>query len=213
MTQLLHIQASPNPVSHSREVAEALIARYRMLNPTGDLRLADVWQLDLPEFGAEMIAAKFAVLRSQQATEGQRRHWARAVEHATAFNAADHYVINLPMWNLGLPYKLKHYMDVVTLPGENWSWSRDAGYRPLLGGKRAVLIYSSASAYGADGFSTQGHQDTQKAAMRTWLGFLGIEVLREIVVAPTSSDPSALTTLKQAAREEAESAAHALLSR
>jgi FMN-dependent NADH-azoreductase len=211
VTQLLHLQASPSVASHSRDAAEAFIARYRQLHPQAEVAMADVWRLDLPEFDAEMIAAKFAVLRSQQATGAQRQQWARAVALAQAFNAADHYIINLPMWNLGLPYKLKHYIDVVTLPGQNWAWARDTGYRPLLSRKRAVLVYSSAGRFdGPDGRSAQGHLDSQKAAMRAWLGFLGIDIVREIVVAPTLSDPASLATLKQAAREQAEAAAAAI---
>lgn len=208
--KLLHIQASPSTVSHSLEIADAFVARYRERLPEAEVETADVWRLDLPEFDADMIAAKFAVLRSQQASDAQRQLWARAVAHAEAFNAADHYVINLPMWNLGLPYKLKHYIDVVTLPGQNWAWSREAGYRPLLAGKRAVLVYSSAGDYGADGISNQGHRDSQKAEMRAWLRFLGITVVREIVVGPTLTDPATLATLKEAARRQAEDAAAAI---
>lgn len=207
MSKLLHIQASPSAPSHSREIAEAFIARYRERHPSAAIELADVWQLDLPAFDADMIAAKFAVLRSQQATDAQRRHWARAVALAEAFNAADHYIINLPMWNLGLPYRLKHYIDLVTLPGQNWAWSRDSGYRPLLSGKRAVLVYSSASDYDADGRSAQDHLETQKATMRAWLRFVGIEVAQEIVIAPTLSDLATLAALKQSARAQAEAAA------
>lgn len=206
--RLLHLQASPSVASHSREIADAFVTRYRERHADAQVDVADVWQLPLPEFDADMIAAKFAVLRSQQATDVQQRLWARAVALAQAFNAADHYVINVPMWNLGLPYKLKHYMDVVTLPGQNWAWSRDTGYRALLpAGKRAVLVFSSASAYGPDGLSDQGNLDTQKAAMRAWLRFLGIDVAQEIVVAPTLGDPAALAALKQAARLQAEAAA------
>ncbi|WP_457324115.1 FMN-dependent NADH-azoreductase [Roseateles sp. P5_E11] len=207
MSRLLHIQGSPNPASTSREIAEAFVARYRAVRADAQVEVADVWQLALPEFDADMIAAKFAVLRSQQATNAQCRHWARAVALAEAFNRADHYVINLPMWNLGLPYRLKHYIDVVTLPGQNWAWQRDTGYRPLLSGKRAVLVYSSASDYGSEGHSAQGHLDTQKAAMRAWLGFLGIKVAQEIVIAPTLTDPTSLAALKQARRAQAEAAA------
>jgi len=210
MPKLLHIQASPSTASHSREIADTFVTRYRERHPGNEVDVADVWQLDLPEFDADMIAAKFAVLRSQQATESQRQLWARAVAHAEAFNAADHYVINLPMWNLGLPYKLKHYIDVVTLPGQNWAWARETGYRPLLQGKRAVLVYSSAGDYGAEGISNQGHRDSQKTEMRGWLRFLGVEVAREIVVGPTLSDPAALAALKKVAHREAEAAAAAI---
>lgn len=70
-----------------------------------------------------MIEAKFAVLRATNATEEQKRRWQGAVRLSRAFNAADKYVFSLPMWNFGIPYILKHYIDIVTLPGENWLWT------------------------------------------------------------------------------------------
>jgi FMN-dependent NADH-azoreductase len=209
MANLLHISASPSgDASHSGTAARELVDGYRQLNPSARVATIDVWKLDLPEFDATMIAAKFAVLRSAQASDAQRAQWARAACLSEQFNQADRYVFSLPMWNYGIPYRLKHYIDVVTLPGQNWSWSRAEGYRPLLSGKRAVLVYSSAGDF-SDGAGTH-YADYQKPFMRQWLRFIGVDVVEEIAVAPTLTDPEQLATIKAAGTARARVAAASL---
>lgn len=193
MTTLLHVIASPNGASsRSTEVALELVGAYRERQPHAAIETVDVWDLDLPAFDAQMIAAKFAVLRSQQATDEQRAVWARAVALAQAFNRADLYVFSLPMWNFGVPYRLKHYIDVITLPGQNWSWTRGDGYASLLRDKRAVLVYSSANDFAPPPRMDAAADDFQKPFMRRWLRFIGIDVVDEIDVSPTLSDPDTL---------------------
>ena len=79
MTHLLHVAASPSAGSRTRTVADALIGAWRGKHPEGTFDEIDVWQIELPEFDADMIAAKFAVLRSQQASKSQQALWERAV--------------------------------------------------------------------------------------------------------------------------------------
>jgi len=206
MNKLLYIEASPHgATSHSGSAARELLAAYTARHPRTEVDHIDVWNLDLPPFDAEMISAKFAVLRAQNATPAQQAKWDQAVQLARRFNRADLYLFSLPMWNFGLPYRLKHFIDIVTLPGQNWSWTRGAGYRPLLEGKRAVLVTSGAGVYPQDSFSGIPNQDYQKPYMRQWLRFVGIEVVNELDVAPTLATPDELAALKQrsaaAARE------------
>lgn len=209
MTDLLHISASPSGLgSHAGSAARELVSAYQGLDPSRNIRTIDVWELELPEFDAAMIAAKFAVLRAQDATEAQRAQWAKAVRLSEEFNGAEDYVFSLPMWNYGIPYRLKHYIDIVTLPGQNWSWSRADGYRPLLKGKRAVLIYSSAGDFSGD--AVGAYEDYQKPFMRQWLRFIGIEVVDEIVVAPTLTDPEALAKTKAESAQRARASASLL---
>jgi len=206
MTDLLHISASPSGVaSHSDSAARALVSAYQALDSSTTVKTIDVWDLELPEFDATMIAANFAVLRSQDATAAQRAHWAKAVRISEEFNRAECYVISLPMWNYGVPYRLKHYIDIVTLPGQNWTWSRAEGYRPLLKDKRAVLIYSSAGDFSDEAASA--YADYQKPFMRQWLRFIGVEVVDEIAVAPTLTDPESLARIKADSDQRARAAA------
>lgn len=202
MTHLLYIEASPmQAASTSSAVAAAWLDAWREAHPGDTVDAVNVWDIDLPPFDAEMIAAKFAVLRAQNATAPQQALWARAVALSRRFNAADHYLFSLPMWNFGIPYRLKHFIDVVTLPGQNWSWSRQAGYQALLSGKRATLVYSSAGAYPLR--PEEDDSDFQKPYMRRWLRFLDIAVEAEISAAPTLVPPDDLAVTKAAAMERA----------
>jgi FMN-dependent NADH-azoreductase len=202
MTHLLYIEASPlHEASASSSVAKAWLQTYRQSHPKDTLDTLNVWNIDLPTFDADMIAAKFAVLRTQNATEAQQALWARAVAVAQRFNAADRYLISLPMWNFGIPYRLKHFIDVVTLPGQNWTWTRQTGYKSLLEGKSATLVYSSAGAYPLQ--PDEDDSDFQKPYMRRWLRFLDIEVTAEINAAPTLVPPDEWSDTKAKAIQHA----------
>lgn len=205
MTHLLYVQASPMPsASTSSTVAGAWLDAWREAHPNATVDVLNVWDLPLPAFDAEMIAAKFAVLRAQQATPDQQRLWAEAVAVSQRFNAADEYLFSLPMWNFGVPYRLKHFIDVVTLPGQNWRWSREQGYESLLPGKRATLVYSSAGDYPVA--PHEDGADFQKPFMRRWLRFLGMEVVGEISASPTLAPAAEVDALHQRALASARAA-------
>lgn len=203
MERLLYIEASPTKQSStSIAVTRTFLDAYRASRAVVVDRL-DLWDCDLPPFDAEMIEAKFAVLRARNATPAQQAKWAQAVALSQRFNAADKYVFSLPMWNFGIPYRLKHFIDVVTLPGQNWTLSRAEGYRPLLRNKKALLVYTSAGDYpvGPD----YAAEDFQKPYMRQWLRFIGVTDLSEVAVAPTLTSPEALQSIKtRAVRQLAE---------
>ena len=202
MTHLVYIEASPmQAVSTSISVATAWLDAYRRAHPEGTVDTINVWDIDLPPFDADMIAAKFAVLRAQNATAPQQALWARAVAVSQRCNAADRYLFSVPMWTVGIHYRLKPFIDVVTLPGQNWSWSRQTGYQALLPGKSATLVYSSAGAYPL--LPDEDDSDFQKPYMRRWLRFLDIEVTAEINAAPTLVPPEEAAAIKDAARERA----------
>lgn len=59
------------------------------------------------------------------------------------FAAADACLFSVPMWNTGVPYVLKQWIDIVSQPGWLFSFTPDAGYRGLIRGKKAAVIYTS----------------------------------------------------------------------
>lgn len=199
MPKVLYIEASPlKERSHSIAVARAFLGAYREAHPADEIEKIDLWSEPLPPFDAATIEAKFAVLRKKVFSAEQGQRWAAVQAVSRRFNAADKYVFSVPMWNFGVPYPLKHYIDVVTLAGENWTWARDEGYRPLLSGKRATLIYSSAGAYQ---IGEPAHADDfQKPYLRRWLAFVGVRDVAEINVAPTLAEPDTVAEHTRAAR-------------
>lgn len=196
MTQLLYVEASPmKAASTSSAVAGAWLDAWRNAHPEGSVDVLNVWDLPMPAFDADMIAAKFAVIRAQQATAWQQGLWSEAVAISQRFNAADEYLFSLPMWNFGVPYRLKHFIDLVTLPGQNWRWSREEGYVSLLPGKRATLVYSSAGDHPLG--PNEDASDFQKPFMRRWLRFLGVDVAGEISASPTLAPPAEVAAMRQ----------------
>jgi FMN-dependent NADH-azoreductase len=201
MSKLLYVEASPlKSRSHTVAVAQAFLDAYRMAHPRDAIERLDLWQVALPPFDAQTIEAKFAVLRRNEFTPEQFERWEAVRRVSRHFNAADKYVFSVPMWNFGVPYALKHYIDVVTLPGENWTWSREAGYATVLSGKKALAIHASANPHEQVG---EGADDFQKPFMRRWLRFIGVEDIHEITVAPTLSDPETVERLRTEAIDAA----------
>jgi FMN-dependent NADH-azoreductase len=199
MNRLIHIEASPlKGRSNSTAIAEAFLSAYREHHAGDDIVRFNVWDMELPPFDAGTIDAKLAVLRTQEFTPAQWERWNALRAISRTFNAADKYVFSVPMWNFGVPYPLKHFIDIVTLPGENWTWSRAGGYQPLLSCKKALLICSSASDHSDDA------SDFQKPYLRRWLNFIGITEHHEIALAPTLDDAAAVAERRATAMEQAQ---------
>lgn len=64
---------------------------------------------------------------------------------------ANRYLIATPMWNSGVPFPLKHLIDVITQPGHTFATKPDAGLDEwgLLTGKKAIVISAQGAAYQA----------------------------------------------------------------
>ena len=87
------------------------------------------------------------------------------------------------MWNFGVPYIFKHYIDVLVQPSLTFSFDPQAGYQGLVTGKKAVAIYARGGAYGS-GTGMEGY-DLQSKTLSGILGFIGLTDLVTIFVEPT----------------------------
>lgn len=190
MSKLLYIQASPRiGRSASIAVAEHFLAVYRKKHPSDTVETLNLWETELPEFDGATIDAKYAVMHGQAHTPAQLEAWQAVKRIYDRFKSADTYLFSLPMWNFGIPYKLKHFIDVLVQPGLAFNVKPDGGYEGLVTGKPAVVIYARGGAYGP-GTGAEGY-DAQSAYMRQILGFIGFTDIKEIYVEPTLAGPTA----------------------
>jgi FMN-dependent NADH-azoreductase len=201
MATLLYIEASPRKQrSHSIKVADAFLDTYRSANPGDTVDTLDLWSTELPAFDGDMIDAKYAVMHGTEPSDAEQIAWAKVGHICKRFTDADKYLFSVPMWNFGIPYVLKHYIDIVTQPGFTWSFDPDAGYSGLVSGPVAA-IYSSGGAYhegsGAEAF------DQQKPYFEGWLGFIGLSDVSSVIVAPTLEAPDNVAVSVNTAIEEA----------
>jgi FMN-dependent NADH-azoreductase len=202
---LQHVIASPQASSKSRSIVNAYLEERRRLNPSLAIDELDLWATDLPEISGETLSAKYAVLARAAHTAPQQNAWDVVVARTQKFAAYDEYAFSVPMWNFGIPYKLKHYIDVVTQPGLTFTWSPARGYEGLLQNKRAFVAYASSFDYSSG--TPLAPLDVQKQYFRTWLQLIGIADVVEVDGGPTS--PAIASSAEAAARahEEARSAA------
>src|SRR5262245_65128633 len=115
MTTLLHVSASPRGAeSESLALAERFLDGYRQSDPEADVEHWDLWDGTLPAFGPDAVAAKMAVFAGEEPVGDG---WARATETFRRFDDADLYLFSVPMWNHGVPYILKQFIDVISQPG------------------------------------------------------------------------------------------------
>ena len=189
MAKLLHIQASPRGNrSASVTVAQHFIESYLATHPGDTVETLDLWQAGLPEFDGAILDAKYAVLHGQKHTPEQLQAWQAVVKIADHFKSADKYVFSLPMWNFGIPYKLKQFIDVLVQPGLTFNFTPEEGYKGLVLGKPAVAVYARGGAYGA-GSGMEGY-DAQSPYLKEVLGFIGFTDIKEIFVEPTLASPT-----------------------
>jgi FMN-dependent NADH-azoreductase len=206
MARLLYIEASPRKDrSASIEIARTFVAEYQKTHPDDIIDTLDLWQTNLPEFDGEIVNAKYAILHGLKHTDSQRQAWSAVEKVISQFTGADKYLFSLPMWNFGIPYKLKHYIDVLTQPGYTFSFTPGEGYKGLVTGKPVAVIYARGGSYPAG--SPGASLDLQRAYMELLLGFIGFKGIQSIVIEPTLSSPEETEKAKAAARELAKKAA------
>ncbi len=204
MSHVLYIESSPRKTrASSIDVAKAFLDAYRNRIPNDTIDTLDVWNTALPEFDGEVIDAKYAGIAGIPLTETQANAWAGIRTLAARFQRADKIVLSVPMWNYGIPYKLKHLIDCATQKDLLFTFD-EKGLNGLLTKQKAAVIYARGVEYSAA--SGLEEWDLQRRYIEIWLRAIGITNVSTILVEKTLFGPEA----DAAARAEAKAAAIAL---
>ena len=208
MAKLFHIQASPRDSrSASQAVASCFIKFYSATHSGDAVETLDLWKTDLPEINGAMLDAAYAIKHGQAHSPEQMRAWQAIVRIIEHFKSADKYLVSLPMWNFSIPYKLKHYIDLLVHRGLTFSFTPAEGYKGLVTGKPLVAVYARGGAY-ASGTGAESW-DQQSKYLKHIFGFIGFTDLREIFVEPTEANPgSRVEAVAAASHTAAEMATH-----
>lgn len=203
MTTLLYLEASPRKSrSASIMVAQTFLDAYTVANPNDEIETIDLWTLPLPEFDGDTIAGKYAIMEGQDQDSQQIQAWREVVALADRFKAADKYLLSVPMWNFSIPYKLKHFIDIVTQPGLTFTVSPTDGYVGLVTGKPVTVIYARGGTYPTG--SPAAAMDLQMPYMQLWLNFIGFQDIRTLAINPTLGGADTTAQIKATAVEEAQ---------
>jgi FMN-dependent NADH-azoreductase len=198
MSRLLFVHASPRgPESESLAVAETLLGA---AGAAHDVDRLDLFATPPALFAGDAVAAKMQVIAGGEVAPAHDAAWAGALALADRVVAADTLLFTVPMWNSGIPWMLKMFIDAVTQPGVAFSFDPETGYHGLLGGRRAIAIYTSA-VY-APGVPPAFGRDFHSTYFEDWLRFIGIEDITALRLQTTWPGPD-FDVRRAAAHEQA----------
>lgn len=118
MSTLLYIQASPRGGRpHSIALADAFVKSYHEKNPDDDIVTIDLFKADLVPFDGLAVQAKYTILHGQEHSQEELDAWKAIEAVIEEFKSADKYVLAVPMWNFGIPYRLNTISISSSSPG------------------------------------------------------------------------------------------------
>lgn len=183
MSTLLYIKASPRgPRSKSVQAADAFLQAYAAVHPDDEVITLDVFKRDLPAFDGLAVQAKYTIMHGQEHSQAELDAWAAVEALIEEFKAADKYVFAAPMWNFGIPYRLKQYIDLLVQPTYTFAATSDGDYEGLVTGKPAVVFFARGGEYTTPDMAGWDHQ---KPYLELVLGFIGFTDVQGITIEPT----------------------------
>ena len=145
---LLHIVATPrglasNTVRVSNVLLESLLEKYEHLT----VRTLDLFNADLPSVAGKNIESKYMLMTGQALDETSQSSWKQIEKNIDQFLEADVYLLTVPMWNFGIPYALKYYIDAIVQPGYLFRYNEEGRAEGLVKGKQMLCVTSRGADY------------------------------------------------------------------
>ncbi|MFB3070800.1 MAG: FMN-dependent NADH-azoreductase [Nitrospirales bacterium] len=182
MAKLLYIDASVGKERSAPmlEVGKVFLDAYQESHPNDQLEPFNVWDANLEALDEVTMDASYAIIHRRNHTAAQAAAWEKIVRIVNQFKAADKYVFTVPMWHLGIPYRLKHYLDLLIHPSQTFQYVVGEKAQGLLPGKPAVVVYSRFDGY-RDGSGFENYE-SQKGFMEKALRVIGFTRIHSLVV-------------------------------
>jgi FMN-dependent NADH-azoreductase len=181
MKKLLHIIATPREEeSRTLKVSKTFLDSFRSSHADWVIEELDLFKEELPSLTVKRVDGKYILLGGKDLFGEAKEAWQEIIAHIERFKSADAYLISTPMWNFSIPYRLKHYIDVIVQPKYLFRYTPE-GVEGLVKGKKMVVIASRGGEYTTD--DTRPF-DLQEPYLRTIFGFVGLKDITFIVAQP-----------------------------
>ncbi len=204
MKKLLHIIATPRgDESSTLKVSGAFFEAFRPNHPDWTIEDLDLSKEDLPSLTAKRVDGKYVLLSGKDLYGDLKESWEEIIRHIERFLSADAYLISTPMWNFGIPYTLKHYIDVILQPKYLFRYT-EKGPEGLVKNKKMIVITSRGGDYSA---AQMRSYDFEEPYLRTAFGFTGITDITFINAQPMGMGPELQEQKIREAQDKARQAA------
>lgn len=172
MKKLLHIIATPRiEESRTLKVSGAFLEAFKKKNEGCVIEELNLSKEKLPELTVKRVDGKYILLGGKDLTPEYEKAWQEIISHIERFLSADGYLISTPMWNFGIPYVLKHYIDIIVQPKYLFRYT-DKGVEGLAKGRSMIVVSSRGGDYSPS--SPMHSYDLLEPYLRQIFGFVGI---------------------------------------
>jgi FMN-dependent NADH-azoreductase len=201
--KILHIVATPRGrASNTLRVSEAFLTNLQTQRDNVTIDVVDLFEYDLPAVAGDNIEAKYTLMFGQPIDRSHEKSWRQIEKLIGHFLSADAYVISAPMWNLGIPYMLKYYIDCIVQPGYLFRYDEGGQPVPLVHGKKMLCVTSHGGDY-SPGRYLAAHNFLEPY-LRAIFGFVGIYDIEFISAQSMDVTPDLRAAALGAAVEQAE---------
>jgi len=181
MDKILHIIATPRGSdSRTLKISNIFLEAFKSKYPNCNIEELNLFKNGLPELTVKRIDGKYALLRGNDLTGELKHSWKEIVSLIERFLSADAYLLSTPMWNFGIPYPLKQYIDIILQPKYLFKYT-PKGPEGLVKNKKMLVITSRGGDYSTSNFKKF---DLQEPYLRTVFGFAGITDINFINAQP-----------------------------
>nr|WP_145164427.1 NAD(P)H-dependent oxidoreductase [Paenibacillus terrae] len=205
MTQLLYITATPKSPDRSvgLQVGRAFLQAYQEAHPDDSVRVFDVYQETFQTVDGDVVRA-WEKLRKERLDFSElspvEQQKVNALNDITEMAMrADKYVFVSPMWNWGIPPRLKAFIDAFVIVGKTFHYIESVPVG-LLRDKKALHIQSSGGIYSV---GPAAAMDYSHPYLRQVLGIVGIRDIQALYVEGHDFQPERAEEIIRAAMEQA----------
>ena len=199
--RLLHVEASPRrEAAVSTMLAAQFIQRFRGVEPGLDVDRLHIWEEQLPDLHGALLSAKYGVLAGRDLDSAEAAAWTMIAGLIERVRRADSILVSTPIWNFGIPYRLKHWIDLITQPGLSFAFDPQSGYRPLLLPRPVTVILTSSGDYSAG--PSWGRPDLASGYLREAFRFIGIGEPEIVLAGPTAGEAARQRIAREDASEQ-----------
>ncbi|MDP3791771.1 MAG: NAD(P)H-dependent oxidoreductase [Candidatus Omnitrophota bacterium] len=185
--KLLHIIATPRfDESRTLKVSNVFLSVFKEKHPDWVIDEINLSTESLPSLTVKRLDGKYELLGGKDLSAESLEAWRDMIKHIERFISADAYLISAPMWNFGIPYMFKHYIDVIVQPKHLFQYT-PKGVEGLVKGKKMIVISSRGGDYSSEPMSKM---DFHEPYLRSVFGFVGVADITFIKAQPMDMDPA-----------------------
>ncbi|MFH1066302.1 MAG: NAD(P)H-dependent oxidoreductase [bacterium] len=175
MKKLLHIIATPRAEeSRTLQISKAFLETFKTQHADWVVEELDLTKEKMPELTVQRLGGKYALLSGKELEGDLKEAWKEIVKQIERFLSADGYLISTPMWNFGVPYPLKHYIDVIVQPKYLFRYTSN-GLEGLVKNKKLVVIATRGGDYSSEAMKSHDFQISYLKAMANFIGITDVE--------------------------------------